>query len=56
MRIALCVLLICGGAVISRAGVVGKNVEYSADGIPLKGYLAYDDSAKEPRPGNPCRP
>ena len=28
-----------------------KTIEYTHDGDLLEGYLAYDDSAKEPRPG-----
>jgi dienelactone hydrolase len=31
--------------------VVGKTVEYSAEGTTLKGYLAYDDAVKAKRPG-----
>jgi hypothetical protein len=27
----------------AEAAVVGKNVEYSAQGVVLKGFLAYDD-------------
>ena len=37
--------------VVARAGVTGKQVEYSADGVTLKGYIAYDDQAKNKRPG-----
>ena len=39
------------GAVTSRAGVVGREVEYSTDGVTLKGYIAYDDKSIEKRPG-----
>ena len=31
--------------------IVGKTVEYSAQGVVMKGYLAYDDHIKEKRPG-----
>jgi dienelactone hydrolase len=31
--------------------VVGKNVEYTAQGVVMKGYLAYDEAAKSKRPG-----
>lgn len=33
------------------AEVQGREVHYSADGVPLKGYLAYDDAVKGKRPG-----
>lgn len=35
----------------SYAAVVGKTVEYVADGVKMKGYLAYDDAIKGKRPG-----
>ena len=35
----------------SPAGVVTKTVEYEYDGTKLKGFLAYDDAAKDKRPG-----
>jgi dienelactone hydrolase len=35
----------------AEAKVVGKNVEYSAQGTVLKGYLAYDDKISGKRPG-----
>jgi dienelactone hydrolase len=38
-------------AVVSRAEIIGKTVEYTVNGDTLKGYLAYDDSLKEKRPG-----
>jgi dienelactone hydrolase len=31
--------------------IKGEEVSYSADGITLKGYLVYNDAAKEKRPG-----
>jgi dienelactone hydrolase len=42
------VLLIAGTA---PAAVVTKVVEYEYDGTKLKGFLAYDDTVKEKRPG-----
>jgi dienelactone hydrolase len=33
------------------AAVKGEPVDYSAEGVTLKGYLAYDDSIKDKRPG-----
>lgn len=39
-------------AAASQAAVQGKEVSYRAsDGTQLKGYIAYDDAAKEKRPG-----
>jgi dienelactone hydrolase len=35
----------------AEARVVGKNVEYSAQGVVLKGYIAYDNSITGKRPG-----
>ena len=31
--------------------VVGKTVDYTAEGVTLKGYLAYDENLKDKRPG-----
>jgi dienelactone hydrolase len=31
--------------------IVGKTVEYSAQGVVMKGYLAYDEAVKGKRPG-----
>jgi dienelactone hydrolase len=50
MRLVLFALMVAG-FVTSRAGVVGKPVEYTADGITLKGYIAYDNKVKDKRPG-----
>lgn len=33
------------------AAIVKKNVEYNLAGRPYEGFIAYDDSVKEPRPG-----
>jgi len=35
----------------SRAEIVGEAIEYSANGTTLKGYLAYDNTSDEKRPG-----
>jgi len=35
----------------AQAAIVSKTVEYEADGVKLKGYLAYDDAIKGKRPG-----
>lgn len=50
MRLAMIVLVLFG-VVTSQGGVVGKQVDYTADGITLKGYIAYNDTIKEKRPG-----
>jgi dienelactone hydrolase len=39
------------GTTVLQAKVIGKTVDYSADGISLKGYLAYDNSITGKRPG-----
>lgn len=49
-RLMWCVLLFAF-AVTVQATVVTKEVTYTADGLNLKGYLAYDDASKEKRPG-----
>ena len=38
-------------AVPALAAVVGKPVEYKANGLSMKGYLAYDNAIKGKRPG-----
>ncbi len=39
------------GLATAQAKVVGKNVDYTAQGVTLKGYIAYDNSVKGKRPG-----
>lgn len=36
---------------LAWAAVKGQEIDYSADGVKLKGYIAYDDSIKGKRPG-----
>ena len=36
---------------LAPAAVTTKVVEYEFDGTKLKGFLAYDDAAKDKRPG-----
>lgn len=50
MRLSLLALLIFA-AVVARAGVVGKEVQYVADSLTMKGYLVYDDKLAGKRPG-----
>ncbi len=38
-------------AATAQAAVQGKEVNYSANGTTLKGYIAYDDAVKGKRPG-----
>jgi dienelactone hydrolase len=38
-------------AVAVQAGVVGKEVTYTADSLTMKGYIAYDDNIQGKRPG-----
>jgi dienelactone hydrolase len=49
MKFAL-LTLVLAGAFVARAEVIGKTVEYTAGGVTLKGYLAYDNSFKGERP------
>lgn len=50
IRLALFLSLFLSAAV-ALAGIVRQEITYTADGVTLKGYLAYDDSVKEKRPG-----
>jgi dienelactone hydrolase len=47
--IAMAVVALTAGA--SQAAIVTKTVDYEFDGVKLKGFLAYDDTPKEKRPG-----
>ncbi len=49
MKWLLSLLLLLPLAV--NAAVVGKLVEYEADGVKMKGWLAHDDAIKGKRPG-----
>ena len=51
MRAMMLVIVMVSVLGTCTAGVTGKPVEYTADGVTLKGYLALDDSVKEKRPG-----
>jgi len=44
-------LILLFGFSLAQGAVVGKEVIYQADGVNLKGYLAYDDSISGRRPG-----
>lgn len=45
------ILMVLLPGLSAHAVIQGKPVEYSATGVTLKGYLAYDDSLTEKRPG-----
>lgn len=47
--VAVAVLAI--GLLSAEAKIIGKEVEYSAQGVVLKGYLAHDDAITGKRPG-----
>jgi len=51
MRIGALVMLAIAGTITASAGIVGKEVQYSAGGVTLKGYVAYDDAVEGKRPG-----
>ena len=44
-------LVTFAGFASARTEVEGKEVQYSADGVVMKGYLAYDKNIKGKRPG-----
>jgi dienelactone hydrolase len=50
-KLIFSLLLLCLYSLPVHAAVVGKEVRYSADDLPLKGYLAYDDAISGKRPG-----
>lgn len=49
MRFAIALIFVC--SIVARAEIVGKSIEYTANGDTLKGYIAYDDAVKGKRPG-----
>lgn len=55
-RITVIVLIVAGVLTIASTTVAaqkieGRNVEYTAGGVTLKGYLVYDDKVQGKRPG-----
>ncbi len=44
-------LLVLASAAFGKPQIEGKPVEYTAGGVTLKGYLAYDEQVKGRRPG-----
>ena len=51
MKKYLLVMLCCLFGAAAQAAVQGREVSYQADGVTLKGYIAYDDAIKGKRPG-----
>jgi len=50
--LAVCVLILgVAGRGKAAPRIRGETVEYSAQGMTMKGYLAYDENIKGPRPG-----
>ncbi len=57
MRISLIRLVVftlvlgMAGVAVAEPKIAGKTVEYSAQGVVMKGYLAYEEAVKGKRPG-----
>jgi len=49
--LAFALVLAMGSMAIAAQKIEGRNVEYTAGGVTLKGYLAYDRSIQGKRPG-----
>jgi dienelactone hydrolase len=50
MKYFVLILSLCCLCNMAQATVQGKDVVYDADGLTLKGYIAYDDAIKGKRP------
>jgi dienelactone hydrolase len=48
---AIAVVLLFVGAGLAQTRIEGKTVEYSAQGVVMKGYLAYPENIKGKQPG-----
>ena len=51
MSITILLTLLLAGSALAKPNVEGKTVEYSANGMVMKGYLAYDKNIRGKRPG-----
>jgi dienelactone hydrolase len=51
MVLAISILAMLGGGVTAQAAVEGREVQYAAGGVALKGYIAWDTAVAGPRPG-----
>jgi dienelactone hydrolase len=49
--ISIALVLVVAEHAFAEKKLVAKSVEYTAQGVVMKGYLVYDESIKEPRPG-----
>jgi len=49
--IVIAFILMAAGQISAGTNVQGKEVDYSANGVVMKGYLAYDTNIKGKRPG-----
>lgn len=49
-KLLVAMSLWCLVSSVAQAAVQGKEVSYQADGVTLKGYIAYDDAFKGARP------
>lgn len=45
------VAILFGVAISARAEIKGEEISYTAEGVTMKGYLAYDDALQGKRPG-----
>lgn len=50
-RLLFLVLTLCFGLASAQAAIKGEPIEYKAGGVVMKGYIAYDDTVKDKRPG-----
>lgn len=51
LRFVAMIALGLAAALVGKAEIVTRTVEYKDGDVTLKGYLAYDDAVKTPRPG-----
>jgi hypothetical protein len=52
LAVVLSVLFLCAAGIVhAKPKIVEKGVEYSAQGVVMKSYLAYDEQIKKKRPG-----
>jgi dienelactone hydrolase len=49
--IVIALVAVCAGLAAAAPKIEGKPVEYTAGGVTLKGYIAYDENVKGKRPG-----
>jgi hypothetical protein len=47
----MAILLVASGAAPAAPKIEARPVDYTAGGVTMKGYLAYDENVKGPRPG-----